>query len=532
MHVGAQGGALARPAVAEDQPVRLGVGVEPDRREVLLVDAEQQPPPGRELVARPVEQVGGGEPVGQQPELGPGGPGHASATRVTSRSRPSPSEAASGSPSIRGRAVEEVQPARHQAAAGLAAAAPRGQPAVDLGVHRVAEPQLEPGAEQVADRGAEVGPARRRGDQVDAVREAARGQVLELGLQVLEVGPEGAPAVDDQEHVAVAVVGTSPRRAAAAVGRDRVDAVRAEVRLAAVDDAARPRRRSGVRRRARTGWRPRRRAAAPAARRTPPPPKSRTKTCDSGGCRGQRQRGHSVRSSVLLPLRGPPTTATWPPAPDRSTVSGSRRCSRGWSTMPTGTVSRRAPASVCDDQAARRVRERGRAAARRGCRARPAAAARPGAPAGRRPPSARPPPSAATRLLAGRRGSARLGADRRSGGRTSAIGPRQDHAAGVAARRRRGGRRRGAGDVAPRLNRTSVDRSGLEEPSPGRAAARRRRARRAPPATPARRRCAGRSGRTGGTPARAAAPPPAAARRAAGAARATGRAGRSRRTGR
>ena len=42
----------------------------------------------------------------------------------------------------------------------------------------------------------------------------------------------------------------------------------------------------------------------------------------------------SVRIMVDLPLRGAPTTAAWPAAPDRSTQSGSRRCSNGRSTIP------------------------------------------------------------------------------------------------------------------------------------------------------------------------------------------------------
>ena len=44
-------------------------------------------------------------------------------------------------------------------------------------------------------------------------------------------------------------------------------------------------------------------------------------------------------AAVLLPLRGPPTTATWPAAPARLTVRVSRRCSRGRSTVPSGTTS-------------------------------------------------------------------------------------------------------------------------------------------------------------------------------------------------
>ena len=53
-----------------------------------------------------------------------------------------------------------------------------------------------------------------RGDDVQAEGEAAGGQLLELHLEVVEVGAQGAPAVDDQEHVAVPVVGPALRPAA------------------------------------------------------------------------------------------------------------------------------------------------------------------------------------------------------------------------------------------------------------------------------------------------------------------------------
>ena len=67
VHVGAQGGALTGPSVAEDQPVRLGVGVDADGPEGPLVDAEEEAA-GR-LVVDLVEQLGRREPVGEQPVL-------------------------------------------------------------------------------------------------------------------------------------------------------------------------------------------------------------------------------------------------------------------------------------------------------------------------------------------------------------------------------------------------------------------------------------------------------------------------------
>ena len=46
-----------------------------------------------------------------------------------------------------------------------------------------------------------------------------------------------------------------------------------------------------------------------------------------------------ARSSVDFPVRGDPTTATWPAALERSARSISRFCSRGMSTVPSGNRS-------------------------------------------------------------------------------------------------------------------------------------------------------------------------------------------------
>ncbi len=74
-----------------------------------------------------------------------------------------------------------------------------------------------------------------------------------------------------------------------------------------------------------------------------PPPKSSTKNWVSSGVVVSDMLVTIVRSRVLLPLRGPPTTATWPLAPPRLTVRVSRRCSRGRSTVPRGTTSPPSP---------------------------------------------------------------------------------------------------------------------------------------------------------------------------------------------
>ena len=184
---------------------------------------------------------------------------------------------------------EEVQLARHQAAAGAAGRDQRRDPAVDLGVERVAEPQLEPGAERVAHGRAEVGPAAARHEQVEAEREAAAGQLLQVQLEVVEVGAQRAPAVDDEVDVAVAVVDPALALRRGAVGLDRVDALRPEVRLAAVDDAGHlgddpaydVGLASGCRRRRRGGARPsaRRRRRRSPSRRTATPAASSSAPC-------------------------------------------------------------------------------------------------------------------------------------------------------------------------------------------------------------------------------------------------------------
>ena len=48
---------------------------------------------------------------------------------------------------------------------------------------------------------------------VQAEGQAAGGELLELHLEVVEVGAQRAPAVDDEEHVAVPVVGPALRPA-------------------------------------------------------------------------------------------------------------------------------------------------------------------------------------------------------------------------------------------------------------------------------------------------------------------------------
>ena len=174
--------------------------------------------------------------LGQQPELGALGPVPGGDHRVD-QVVDAVAEGVGAAVAVDARqGAEEVQLRRHEAATGPADRHERGDLAVDLGVERVAEAQLELGAEDVAHRGAVVGPAGRRGDDVEAEREAAGGQLLDLHLEVVELRAQRAPPVDDEEDVAPAVVGAT-LGASRAVGLDRVDAVLAEVGLAPVDDA-------------------------------------------------------------------------------------------------------------------------------------------------------------------------------------------------------------------------------------------------------------------------------------------------------
>ena len=72
-------------------------------------------------------------------------------------------------------------------------------------VGRVAEAQLQAGAEQVADGRPEVHPAGRAGHHVDAVGQAPGGQVGDRRFEVVILAPDRAPAVDDQEHLGPAL---------------------------------------------------------------------------------------------------------------------------------------------------------------------------------------------------------------------------------------------------------------------------------------------------------------------------------------
>ena len=190
---------------------------------------------------------------------------------------------------------------------------------------------------------------RRAGDDhVDAVAQAAGGESVIDGLQVLELLAQRQPAVDDQEHVAERVVGELAARAGAA-GRWPCRRCRAR-RTAAPAGAAACVTSATVRRTASTSSR----AATPptcgrsAQRRERAAAEVEAVELHLARGVGERQAARSAcaaacscRSAARRPRpRGRPRR------PGRAR-SRSRRCSNGRSTMPTdGRAARRAaPAS-------------------------------------------------------------------------------------------------------------------------------------------------------------------------------------------
>ena len=100
--------------------------------------------------------------------------------------------------------------ARRQGPAGATDGDLAGQATIDLRVQGVAEPQLDPGAQDVAQRGSQVRPPGRGDGEVDPVAEAALGHLQEHRLEVGEVGTQHGPLVDDQQHVAPTGTGVEP----------------------------------------------------------------------------------------------------------------------------------------------------------------------------------------------------------------------------------------------------------------------------------------------------------------------------------
>ena len=81
-----------------------------------------------------------------------------------------------------------------------------GTLAVDDRLLRVRRVQLQARPENILRFGADIHPTGRRHDQVNAQGQASAHHRRDLTVQAIELGAQCAPPVDDQEHVAVAVV--------------------------------------------------------------------------------------------------------------------------------------------------------------------------------------------------------------------------------------------------------------------------------------------------------------------------------------
>lgn len=171
---------------------------------------------------------------GSSRTAGAAGPAQFVFTVPTNAAVPSERSAALLEPSIRGSAPMKCS---------FCATCPRpGTPAgdigrdlpVELGVHDVAEPQLQTAQDLVLQRGPHLHVTGRRDHDMDAVTEPARGDVGDDLLQILVLGPETAPAVHDQEDIAPGLAGQFAQGTPAPVGGDGIDGVGAEELLAPV----------------------------------------------------------------------------------------------------------------------------------------------------------------------------------------------------------------------------------------------------------------------------------------------------------
>ena len=243
----------------------------------------------------------------------------------------------------------------------------RGGPApVHLGLGGLAQPQLEPAAEQVLERGPQLAPAVGRHRQVQAVRQALRGQGQQPRLEVVELAAQHEVAVDDEQQVRGRLVRELARGAPRPELLDGADPGVVEqplppgqrrrqlgdgpphhVRLLAAGDVPT--------------------CGSPASADSAPPPKSSTCTPSSAGVWVSARASRTVRSAPDLPARGPPTTARCPRR--RRGRAPARRGAAGTAGRPAPTA-RAASAAAPGERPAR-----GRAAAAGGRAARPAAAA-------------------------------------------------------------------------------------------------------------------------------------------------------------
>ena len=101
-----------------------------------------------------------------------------------------------------------------------------GPGAVDLGVGRIAQPHFDTRADQIPQRGPDVGPPRGGQHHVHPMGQAGAGYRGDHLVQAVRaaVFPSGrSPSVDHQEDVTIGIVGTGSRRLATAQHREDVD---------------------------------------------------------------------------------------------------------------------------------------------------------------------------------------------------------------------------------------------------------------------------------------------------------------------
>lgn len=211
-----------------------------------------------------------------------------------------------------------------------------GELAVDAGVGRVVEAQLDARAEVRLRGDADVVPAQHARDDVDAVPAPALEDVHDGVVQVLEVVAQRAESVDDEHDLGGGEAGRS-RPAAWRVrscstesmpcSRKRSSRAASMFRTSSTVRAARSRS-------ARPAMPPT--CGSPDSAWRPPPTKSRPYTPTSWGVWVRARARTRVRRRVVLPDWGPPMTAAWPPATVRSRYHRPCHCLVGSSRRPRG----------------------------------------------------------------------------------------------------------------------------------------------------------------------------------------------------
>ena len=123
-----------------------------------------------------------------------------------------------------------------------------GAPPVDLGLGRLAQPQLDAAAEKVLERGPQLAPPVRRHHEVQAVGEPLRRERQQRGLQVVELAAQHEVAVDHEQDVRRRLVRELACGAAGPELLDRGDARGPEQPFAPDQRRRAARRRHGARR--------------------------------------------------------------------------------------------------------------------------------------------------------------------------------------------------------------------------------------------------------------------------------------------